>query len=255
MTTMSETVQPSSSRTFSHEELRDAAASNKQCYVTRGNKVYEVSEFLAAHPGGEDVILEYAGKDVAEIMADDSVHAHSEAALDILDEHHVGYLLQKNSDAKSQTSDRTGDSTTRQRLSRDEPLYPNTGLSCEEDLTVETDLAEDYKKHRFLDLNRPLLPQMWFGGFSKEFYLDQVHRPRYYKNGASAPLFGNFLEPISKTAWWVIPIVWLPAISYGVSRGMEGMDTKLAGSLYFLLGFGLWSIIEYCMHRFIFHIE
>lgn len=250
MTTASETLQ-----TYSREELRRRqASSDKQCFVTRGNKVYELSEFLAAHPGGEDLILEYAGKDVSEIMADEASHPHSDVAYEILDEHHVGYLIQEDGGA-TEASDKVDNSTTKHRLSREEPLFPNTGMSCEEDLTVETDLNEDYRKHHFLDLNKAMLPQLWSGGFSKEFYLQQVHRPRYYKNGESAPIFGNFLEPLTKTAWWVIPIVWLPVISYGVSVGMEGMSSILAGSLYFLLGFGLWSLIEYCMHRFIFHVE
>merc|ERR1712093_854608 len=33
----------------------------------------------------------------------------------------------------------------------------------------------------------------WHVGFSKDFYLEQIHRPRHYKGGESAPLFGNFL--------------------------------------------------------------
>src|SRR6266536_3122109 len=94
-------------------------------------------------------------------------------------------------------------------------VYASTGMSSEEDLTKETDLVNDYKTHKFLDLNKPLLMQVWFGGFSKEFYLVQVHRPRHYKGGESAPLFGNFLEPLSKTPWWVVPLVWLPLVSYG----------------------------------------
>lgn len=43
----------------------------------------------------------------------------------------------------------------------------------------DTDLAADLAQTDFLDLTRPLIPQMWRGGFSKAFYLEQVHQPRH----------------------------------------------------------------------------
>ncbi|KAI5284735.1 fatty acid alpha-hydroxylase, partial [Ascosphaera atra] len=124
------------------------------CFVTKGQKVYDVTEFLNDHPGGPDFILEYAGKDVSGIMADATSHPHSESAYEILDEYQVGVLSAATDD-------------------EDEPVFASTGLSKEEDLSKETDLEADFKKHHFLDLSHPLLPQMWRGNFSKEFYLDQ----------------------------------------------------------------------------------
>ena len=48
---------------------------------------------LEEHPGGGEIILPYAGKDVTEIMADIQSHQHSESAYEILDEGMlVGYL-------------------------------------------------------------------------------------------------------------------------------------------------------------------
>lgn len=32
----------------------------KSCYVTIGRKVYDVTDFLSDHPGGEDLILRLA---------------------------------------------------------------------------------------------------------------------------------------------------------------------------------------------------
>ena len=136
------------------------------------------------------------------------------------------------------------------------PLYANTGMSSAADLSRETDLAADYKTHKFLDLNKPLFMQVWRGGFSKDFYLEQVHRPRHYKGGDSAPLFGNFLEPLSKTPWWVVPTVWLPWVIYGTVVAHGGL-TRGAGETagYWFFGLGFWTLVEYVMHRFLFHIE
>ncbi len=115
--------------------------------------------------------------------------------------------------------------------------------------TQETDPNADYKIHKFLDLNKPLLMQVWNAGFTKAFYLEQVHRPRYYLNGGSAPLFGNFLEPLSKTAWYVIPIIWLPPVAYGSLLAYQGLPSFLQSAAYWLIGLALWTLVEYGLHR------
>ena len=44
------------------------------------------------HPGGDDIILEWAGKDIGQIMADPSSHVHSRSAYEMMDEYLVGEL-------------------------------------------------------------------------------------------------------------------------------------------------------------------
>lgn len=231
---------------FTAEEVKQHASA-KSCFVLRGSKVYDVTSFVDDHPGGGDLILDYAGRDVGEIMDDIVSHHHSEAAYDILDECLVGFLEEMHINGSKGAINGSNAKSTK-------PVYKSTGLSSEEDLSVETDIASDYKTHKFLDLSKPLLMQLWNGGFSKEFYLDQVHRPRHYMGGDSAPLFGNFLEPLSKTAWWVVPTLWLPCVVYGVFLGMNGIRVDI-GAMYWLGGVFLWSLIEYGMHRCLFHID
>ncbi|CAK7567195.1 MAG: fatty acid alpha-hydroxylase [Sporothrix epigloea] len=222
------------------------------CYVTVGNIVYDVTDFLEAHPGGAGLVLEYGGKDITDILADEISHRHSQTAYDVLEDSIVGYLSSvKNADANGwstsvETVDLNGENAT---------VHPRTGMSCEEDLSKDTDYNIDFKTHKFLDLGRPLLMQVWNGGFSKEFYLDQVHRPRHYKGGASAPLFGNFLEPLSLTPWWVIPTLWIPCVSYLLYYSNVGFTSSAYQAAYFLFGFGVWSLIEYILHRCLFHLD
>lgn len=266
----------------------DVASHNtaKSCYVTIGTKVYDITPFLEDHPGGGDLILQYGGKDVKEAMEDPISHTHSESAWEILDEHLIGFVAtEKVLEAVMKSSDpfavlpmeptekgvedlETADTGAIEDLKArdnaevagseaeqaDKKVYEMTGLSSEEDLNKETDATSDYKRHQFLDLNRPLLMQVWNGGFSKEFYLQQVHRPRHYKGGESAPLFGNFLEPLSKTPWWVVPTLWLPCVLFGtVLAGQNLHPLALAGSWIFGLGF--WTIVEYTLHRCVFHVD
>lgn len=235
--------------TFTAAEV-EAHNSAKSCYITIGNKVYDVTEFVEDHPGGGDLILDFAGKDVEEVMKDEISHEHSDAAYEILLDYQVGFLS-PDGGASSKTPVSGIDASANSA----DPVYQATGMSRAEDLSVDTDYTQDFKTHKFLDLNKPLLMQLWTGNFSKEFYLEQIHRPRHYKGGKSAPLFGNFLEPLSLTAWYVVPIMWLPPVAYGTFVGTSGLGTPVIAAAYWVLGLFLWSLIEYLMHRFLFHVD
>lgn len=223
----------------------------KSCYVTRGSKVYDVTSFLDDHPGGGDLILEYAGRDISEILEDEISHQHSEAAYEILEEYVVGFVSNGSSKVNGTGTANGAEAAT----DNGRPVYATTGMASEEDLEVDTDASKDYQKHKFLDLSKPLFPQLWFGGFSKDFYLEQVHRPRHYKGGESAPLFGNFLEPLSKTPWWLVPLVWLPCVAYGTVVGFSGLDSVMTGCGYWSFGVFFWSFAEYVLHRCLFHLD
>lgn len=272
--------------TFTRAEV-EAHNSKKSCYVTIGSNVYDVTDFAQDHPGGADLVYDYAGKDIDAILRDPTSHPHSEAAYEVLDDSLVGFVINQkavgglrkvngaangktnghaNGNGKANgnangTTEKTDEAEGVQMNEHGELwdgerwVHPRTGMASEEDLSKETDYTSDYKKHKFLDLSRPLFPQIWFGGFSKEFYLDQVHRPRHYKGGESAPLFGNFLEPLSKTPWWVVPLAWLPPVAYGTYLAREGMDSTFQEVCYWGFGFFLWSLIEYVLHRFLFHLD
>lgn len=262
---------------FTRAEV-EAHNSDKDCYVTLGDNVYDITDFLDSHPGGPELILEYAGKDVAQILKDEASHRHSESAYEIMEESLVGFVVSQkaaanghaNGHANGTANGVNGDAhangnghangigngvSNGNGNGNDTWIHPRTGMSCAEDLDKETDFREDYKKHKFLDLNKPLFPQVWNGGFTKEFYLDQVHRPRHYKGGESAPFFGNFLEPLSKTPWWVVPTLWWPVISYGVYVASQGFEKYSHVFGYFVVGIGFWTLFEYLLHRFLFHLD
>lgn len=238
--------------TFTSTEVQSHNTA-KSCYITLGPNVYDVTDFLDAHPGGGDLILEYAGKDVTDILKDEISHEHTDAAYEILDEYHIGFVSNVSAPGKTTTTTTTVIETVTETESG--PVYTTTGMSREEDLSMDTDYSQDFKTHKFLDLNKPLLMQLWNSNFSKEFYLEQIHRPRHYRGGESAPLFGNFLEPLSKTAWYVVPSIWLPCVAYGMTVGAAGLGSSTAAASYFTGGVCLWTLIEYLMHRFLFHID
>lgn len=229
-----------------------------------GTKVYDVTSFLEAHPGGQDLILEYGGKDVTDIMGNEISHRHSDSAYEMLEELLIGFTV---------TEPILKIATQSQHPADLLPLQPNANgiqeiisngvdndkvpdsISLAADLSKETDPVTDYQKHKFLDLSKPLLMQVWNGGFQKDFYLKEVHRPRHYPDGKSAPLFGNFLEPLSKTAWYVVPIVWLPPVAYGSFIAYQNLPSLFQFISYWLTGLGLWTLVEYGLHRGLFHVD
>ncbi|KAI8475254.1 MAG: hypothetical protein J3K34DRAFT_382742 [Monoraphidium minutum] len=94
-------------------------------------------------------------------------------------------------------------------------------------------------------------------------YWDWVERPvpskpRFFRRDA--------FEACSKTAWWVVPLIWLPpppaAAAWwpgprgGAARGASAAPLLAAAPrLAALLAAGalLWQLLEYCIHRFAFH--
>lgn len=149
-------------------------------------------------------------------MTDKLEHFHSSSAYEILNEYCIGTL-------------RTDEKITR--------------------TVSETEI----KSVEFIDPSRPMLRQMWSSGYSKAFYLEQVHIPRHSK--VSAPIFGHpLLEMFTKTPWWVIPLVWIPVSIFCAHVALKSLESWQVAGL-FLLGILNWSILEYTIHRFVFHVD
>ncbi|KAI0790403.1 oxidoreductase [Abortiporus biennis] len=228
------------------------------CWVSRDGKVYDVTGFLADHPGGDDLILCHAGKDIGAVMKDPEEHVHSDSAYDMLDEFLIG------------------------RLGHGEEIVTEDWVATEDFEPEETDTSTDYEKNEFLDLRQPLLYQVWFANFSKTYYLKQVHQPRHLPE--SARLFGpSILEVFTRTSWYVVPTIWLPIAGYLFARSLLQFTLGPAAlppfsvdifapyrllstvpipaaslaktGACFLAGNIIWTILEYTLHRFLFHLD
>ncbi|OZJ05476.1 hypothetical protein BZG36_01608 [Bifiguratus adelaidae] len=242
----------------------------KSCWVIHNSKVYDVTEFVQDHPGGEDLIMEYAGTDVTKVMADVLEHEHSESAYELLDEYLIGRIALEDEVSGAKTSDSDAKTATTGPL-QDESEAKLTHRSINSSGPVqsddyerifqkdfhptETNTVDDYKKTQFLDLKKPLFMQMCRARFSKAFYLEQIHKPRYIPG--SAPFFGHWLlEPLTKTPWWVVPIVWIPWIIYNLhlSVNIPGATVPYTSTMW-VVGIFIWTFLEYGLHRFLFHLD
>ncbi|KAI8890899.1 cytochrome b5 [Backusella circina FSU 941] len=73
---------------FSSDDVAKHNTKN-DLWVSIHNKVYNVTEFVIEHPGGEEVLIDEAGKDATEAFED---IGHSDEARDILEKYLIGTL-------------------------------------------------------------------------------------------------------------------------------------------------------------------
>jgi len=225
------------------------------CWVIHNQKVYNVSDFVQDHPGGEEFILDHAGEDITALMKDELEHLHSEGAYEMLDELYVGRLENSGDGTKKDGKASSGASVSSSSKTGKEMI---TDVDEEDPDSLKTDIQAD-KKEKFLDLSQPLLYQLWKANYPKDFYMKQVHIPRHLPY--SARVFeSDFLEVFSRTPWWLVPVLWLPVVALIFSWSLQGGETvgalsrEKAGST-FVTGIFVWSLAEYSIHRFLFHVD
>ncbi|PRT54866.1 Ceramide very long chain fatty acid hydroxylase SCS7 [Wickerhamiella sorbophila] len=217
---------------ISPQKIDRLIAKGRVIVILKSDRIFDVTNFVADHPGGEELITEYQGKEITEVMKDRDSHAHSDSAYEMLEDYFIGTLTD---------------------MTDDEVMKEAEAESSAKVLTRTTNFDRDFEEHKFLHLGKPLLMQMLRGNMTKRFYLEQVHKPRHYGQG-SAPIFGNFLEPISLTPWWFVPLVWIPVNMLLLTIPLSELPVGKVASLYGL-GLCLWTLVEYVMHRFLFHMD
>ncbi|XP_061197135.1 uncharacterized protein LOC133205352 [Saccostrea echinata] len=62
------------------------------CWIIVSDKVYDVTNFTHEHPGGLDVIMEYAGSDATVPFLD---KGHSKDAIMLLSDYYIGDLIKE----------------------------------------------------------------------------------------------------------------------------------------------------------------
>nr|BAK07445.1 predicted protein [Hordeum vulgare subsp. vulgare] len=102
-----------------------------------------------------------------------------------------------------------------------------------------------------IDLDKPLVFQV---GHLEEHYQEWVHQPIVSKEGPR--FFANdTMEFLTRTKWWAVPVIWLPVVCWLFAKSILMGHTIQELILMALFGVFVWTLIEYSLHRFLFHIE
>ncbi|KRH11815.2 hypothetical protein GLYMA_15G132500v4 [Glycine max] len=102
-----------------------------------------------------------------------------------------------------------------------------------------------------VDLNKALVFQV---GHLGEAYEEWVHQPIVSKEG---PRFfeNEILEFLTRTVWWAIPVIWLPVVCWFIYKSIRMGLSCPHLALLVVLGIFVWTLLEYSLHRFLFHIK
>ncbi|KAK4270832.1 hypothetical protein QN277_019601 [Acacia crassicarpa] len=102
-----------------------------------------------------------------------------------------------------------------------------------------------------VDLKKPLVFQV---GHLGEAYEEWVHQPILSKEG---PRFfkSDFMEFLTRTVWWAVPTIWLPVVCYSISVSARKGLAPSHVVLLVVLGLFIWTLTEYTLHRFLFHVK
>lgn len=100
------------------------------------------------------------------------------------------------------------------------------------------------------DDTKPIIPQLW--RMSDEDYRKVIDGNPMVK-GPSIMMFGGLFEKLTYSKWWHPLVVWVPLAMY---LFWWSHHTGLFLSLVlFGLGWIFWTIIEYVLHRWVFHLN
>ncbi|XP_024393781.1 dihydroceramide fatty acyl 2-hydroxylase FAH2 isoform X1 [Physcomitrium patens] len=207
---------------LTNEEISKHKNENDAWVVVDGI-VYDISQFVQAHPGGAEKILKHLHlEDVGKLMRGDEVassesHSHSKHAFRTLQQFRIGRVSDYNRG---------------------------------EDMSESTRPRREERKY-VVDLDKPLVFQV--GKLGAEY--DQwVHNPIVQKD---PPRFfeSDVAEFFTKTACWAIPAVWGPVVMcLAVAAHKDGLQLS-AAPFFMASGAFVWTLIEYILHRYLFHMK
>ncbi|XP_078067169.1 fatty acid 2-hydroxylase [Mustelus asterias] len=241
-------------RSFTIDEVQQHTTVDS-CWIIHERRVYDVSAFIKRHPGGEQMIVQRAGRDVSRDMAGPP-HRHSPNAQRWLQQYYIGELRQEGDQEEVE-------GFTQKKQAVRERSAANRGSSSVMDARCKS-VDPD---HDLVDWKKPLL---WQVGHLREKYDDWVHQP------VDRPIrlfYSDFVEACSKTAWYMVPLVWTPIVIFlswysytELAQGNSRFFTSFAAEysvpvhkyyfpFLFLFGMFLWSLVEYLIHRYLFHMK
>ncbi|CAJ0577672.1 unnamed protein product, partial [Mesorhabditis spiculigera] len=110
------------------------------------------------------------------------------------------------------------------------------------------------KNDPYLDEKRGVLGRI--GNLGADYWT-WIHQPY---EGTIRLFDSDFLERLTRTAWWVVPLVWMPLVvlfsALGITELHQNHGAFVASVVWgvlFSIGVLTWTLVEYLLHRYVFH--
>ncbi|GMR53842.1 hypothetical protein PMAYCL1PPCAC_24037, partial [Pristionchus mayeri] len=185
--------------------------------------LYDIARFASKHPGGTKVLQKVSGMEIGKYMRGE------ERLIGVRHEHSTAAfeMIRKYDVSKEHEVNHPPPSPSMCHPSQLDPI---------------------------LSSNRGILGQV--GSLGKDYWR-WIHQPY---EGTLRLFDSDVLERCTRTAWWIIPSVWLPVVSLftliALSQLYESIGLVSGGVVwasFFILGVLMWTLTEYLLHRFVFH--
>lgn len=202
--------------------------------------VYDITYFLPLHPGGDGIILPLLGQDMTEEFDD---IGHSAEARRLLIPMAVGKAKTSGSkhSPRSLSESRSANSDFAPSPGSPEALRHRIGKSSLD----KPDFCQSV-----VDLQKPLILQVY--RLTLEEYVN-FSREKIYSEESYRMFSSNILEALSRTKWFIVPLVWLPVSVFCMYYGILSTSNPWSLPLFWITGVFLWTFFEYVFHRFLFH--
>lgn len=122
--------------------------------------------------------------------------------------------------------------------------------------------TSDVRVSACVDMDKPIVEQI--GRLQADTYVEWIRCPNM-DTGSVRFFESDILEACSKAYWFMVPLIWIPvAVIAIVSAIYEAspwtfytheIDAHIGVAILCTVGYLLWFVLEYCIHRFIFHLS
>eukprot|EP00920_Eleutheroschizon_duboscqi_P013011 GHVT01030822.1.p1 GENE.GHVT01030822.1~~GHVT01030822.1.p1 ORF type:complete len:458 (+),score=42.39 GHVT01030822.1:114-1487(+) len=258
---------PSHGRYISVAEVANHSTVD-DAWLMYGPRVFDITSFVHSHPGGmEPLTSGILGSDAT--LAFDVV-GHSDNAIRLMDKYAIGivkelknvYIEKCFAGNQSACSSITtisawpGTSASSSSPSVSEAARSASSASAAAAKDADDDdgiVASDSRpSHKLINWEKALLPQI--SNLTAQQYKRLIDHP-YCTTEVLKLMPYDWMEPFSKTQWYVIPLVYLPLITFITYLALQTVPSawRISTPFFFALGTLLWTFVEYCVHRFLFH--
>ncbi|XP_055320321.1 uncharacterized protein LOC129577397 isoform X2 [Sitodiplosis mosellana] len=236
-------------------------AESAKLLVRYKNETFDLTQFAHKHPGGKNTLSAALNSDIDYKF--ETAMPHSQAAKYLLKEYRVSSQINNNNnynDHGGNNDDDDVDENSRHNKFDSDVL--NEQNSYEEifkhkpngrDDSAEHLIRTDDSMEHLVDWSRGMIAQIGSLGVN---YSEWVNKP------VDRPLRlfdTTLLEMLTKTPWWLVPTFWIPIIVFLIKIGINDAHSKHNSNGFIVwqlaLGIFLWTLLEYSLHRWVFHLD
>jgi predicted heme/steroid binding protein len=207
--------------------------------------VYDVKLYMPQHPGGEAYLADNLGKNIEEEFEEAE---HTKSARRLFNSLPVvGYMAGSEpadlkAEAKGQSQTATSD--LKQKKFGFSSLYGDDTI----DDSFNAKLEFDYNN------GNGIVDQIFYRDLTFDEYNKYINEPKHLINPVrDLRMFSwRWIEALSKTPWWAIPIAYIPLCTWWISNFSAGIAFNIFFTCIGIIG---WGLAEYVLHRFVFHGE